>query len=304
MPCPARQGNTEPAKGNEHMNTGKGAWFAALLLLGLLSVGAPESMAQGAGGMNVTVTEYGEYEDAGQGTGVRDYGIECPQLDVALVRRTEVIEAAPMVRFGFEFVLQGGREGELTPLKARVRKPLAYGPRNEETWDILVCAGRPAFVGWRFARDRGIEAGVWVLELLDQGEVLASRPFDVQPVAGFGRAAPLAEDAVGPGELRTRIGPAAPAGGHLGPATWALARSATGICVQVSACLIPENAENDVARLKAKGYPAYLEVVEDPARGRTWHTVRLGDFPHRAEAERAALEFSVLENRPSFVVVK
>ena len=306
MPCPAGRGRTAIQMESDGMDTGKGARRAVMSLLWLWALVAawPAGPALGAGMPGATITEYGEYEDMAQGADVRDYGEPCPAMDVALVRRTEVIQAAPMVRFGFEFVVAGFGEGELLPLKARVRKPLEYGPRNEETWDILVCAGRPAYVGWRFARDRGIEAGVWILEVLYQGEVLASRPFDVQPVAGFGRAVPMAAGFVAPGELRTRIGPAAPQGGHLGPATWALARGTTGICVQVSACLIRENATEDAARLKAKGYPVHVEAVEDPARGRTWHTVRLGDFPHRAEAERAAMEFSVLENRPAFVVVK
>lgn len=260
----------------------------------------------------VEILDAGEFEELSQGVGVRDYGEACPALDVRLLRPGEAIEAAPMVRFGFTFAAIGPRPGELVPLKVRVRKPREYGSHGENTWTLLACTGSPAFAGWRCPQDAGIEAGVWVVEVLYQGEIMASRSFDVHPLPDFALAVPQAEGYEEPGELRTRIGPAEhvagggpvgpSGGGPVGPSTWTLAQGDSGVCVQVSACLIPENATNDVAALGAKGYPVFLKVVEDGARGRTWHTVRLGYFPTRSEAERASREFQELEHRPAFVI--
>jgi general secretion pathway protein A len=61
--------------------------------------------------------------------------------------------------------------------------------------------------------------------------------------------------------------------------------------VQAGAFLYPENARQLVANLTAKGVRAYIFEIRD-AQGRTWHTVRVGDFPSRQAAQSHAEEFA------------
>jgi cell division septation protein DedD len=65
--------------------------------------------------------------------------------------------------------------------------------------------------------------------------------------------------------------------------------------VQVGAFLHLENAEQMVHDLSAKGYSAGIFAAAD-AKGRYWHTVRIGDFPSRKEAQQRAEEFSRRES--------
>lgn len=70
--------------------------------------------------------------------------------------------------------------------------------------------------------------------------------------------------------------------------------------VQVGAYRELENAEQQVARLASKGYPARMIRFED-SRKRTWYTVRIGDFPDAIAARSAADEFTYRERMPSAV---
>jgi general secretion pathway protein A len=70
--------------------------------------------------------------------------------------------------------------------------------------------------------------------------------------------------------------------------------------VQVGAYLYPENAQHVAAQLAAKGYPARVFKITD-AKGRTWHTVRIGDHPSRQAAQAQADEFSRREQMKTAV---
>jgi cell division protein FtsN len=70
--------------------------------------------------------------------------------------------------------------------------------------------------------------------------------------------------------------------------------------VQVGAYRQLENAEQQVARLATKGYPARMVRFED-SRKRTWFTVRIGDYPDAIAARSAADEFTYRERMPSAV---
>jgi cell division protein FtsN len=70
--------------------------------------------------------------------------------------------------------------------------------------------------------------------------------------------------------------------------------------VQVGAFLNPENAEHTAAQLNAKGYSAKILQMTD-AKGRAWHTVRIGDYPSRQAAQAHAEEFTRREHMPSVV---
>jgi cell division septation protein DedD len=70
--------------------------------------------------------------------------------------------------------------------------------------------------------------------------------------------------------------------------------------VQVGAFLVAQNAREQAAALSARGYPAGILAVAD-AKGRTWHLVRIGDFPSAEAAQAKAAEFSRTERIPAAV---
>jgi cell division protein FtsN len=70
--------------------------------------------------------------------------------------------------------------------------------------------------------------------------------------------------------------------------------------VQVGAYRQIENAEQQVARLIAKGYPARMLKLED-SRKRAWYTVRIGDYPDAESARIMADEFEQHEKIQSVV---
>ncbi len=70
--------------------------------------------------------------------------------------------------------------------------------------------------------------------------------------------------------------------------------------VQIGAYLNPENAQQVAAQLTDKGYPARIMKITD-ARGRLWHTVRIGDHSSRQSAQAQADEFSRREQKQSVV---
>lgn len=61
--------------------------------------------------------------------------------------------------------------------------------------------------------------------------------------------------------------------------------------VQVGAFLYPENAQLTAAQLSDKGYSAKILQMTD-SKGRTWHTVRIGDHSSRQAAQAQADDFS------------
>lgn len=70
--------------------------------------------------------------------------------------------------------------------------------------------------------------------------------------------------------------------------------------VQVGAYRQIENAEQQIARLTAKGYPARMLKLED-SRKRAWYTVRIGDYPDAESARLMADEFARRERMQSVV---
>ena len=61
--------------------------------------------------------------------------------------------------------------------------------------------------------------------------------------------------------------------------------------VQVGAYHHLENAEQQVARLAARGYAARLVPMADTGN-QTWYTVRIGDYPTQESARTRAVEFT------------
>jgi len=56
--------------------------------------------------------------------------------------------------------------------------------------------------------------------------------------------------------------------------------------VQVSSWLNKSIAENEVKKLRSKGFDAFIYEIYVPAKGSTWSRVRIGDFSSSAEAEK------------------
>lgn len=71
--------------------------------------------------------------------------------------------------------------------------------------------------------------------------------------------------------------------------------------VQVGAFLIKTNAERIKGLLKRKGYDARMVIFVD-SKKRTWHTVRIGNFPSSEIAKKYANAFTSKENLESAVV--
>jgi len=71
--------------------------------------------------------------------------------------------------------------------------------------------------------------------------------------------------------------------------------------VQVGAFLIKKNAERITSILRKKGYDARIVIFND-SKKRTWHTVRIGDYPSSEIAKEYADAFTAKETRESAVV--
>jgi len=70
--------------------------------------------------------------------------------------------------------------------------------------------------------------------------------------------------------------------------------------VQVGAFLKLDHAKSLVSQLQSRGHLAQIVPVQD-SRGRSWHTVRIGDYPSEREALAKAAEFRELEKMDTAV---
>lgn len=61
--------------------------------------------------------------------------------------------------------------------------------------------------------------------------------------------------------------------------------------VQVSAFREKKQADEIVSRLEDAGYPAFVEVI--PMKGINWHTVRIGRYPSKKDAQKAVADFAL-----------
>lgn len=62
-------------------------------------------------------------------------------------------------------------------------------------------------------------------------------------------------------------------------------------------------AEGEVARMKKKGYAAFIVSSDVPEKG-TWYRVRLGSFVKRSSAEKLVSELRTKEGLTSFVTIE
>lgn len=106
--------------------------------------------------------------------------------------------------------------------------------------------------------------------------------------------------ALPPSAAKAKTGSAPPAAASSGAPEAAAESSRMTHSVQVGAYLVPENARQQAGILSARGYPARVLPMTD-AKGKTWHLVRIGDYPSAGAAQVQADEFSRRENAPSTV---
>jgi cell division septation protein DedD len=73
--------------------------------------------------------------------------------------------------------------------------------------------------------------------------------------------------------------------------------------IQVASYPARDMAEEDVKRMKKRGYAAFVKENEIPEKG-TWYRVRVGSFKNRASAERLAGELKSKEGLDPFITVE
>ena len=175
----------------------------------------------------------------------------------------------------------------------RAGAPVAMAGHRKRVWAAaagcgVLLAAAAAFVALRPAGER---------PALPAETEVSAPPAAVAPEPGAAEAPVVA--APGPVPPPVITAPAAPPI-HKTPAPAREGHVRMTHSVQVGAYLYPENAQQVVSQLTAKGYPARIFKITD-AKGRTWHTVRIGDHPSRQAAQTQADEFSRREQMKTVV---
>ena len=73
--------------------------------------------------------------------------------------------------------------------------------------------------------------------------------------------------------------------------------------VQIAAYQEKEMAEEDVKKMKTRGYAAFIVSSTMPDKG-TWYRVRLGSFPNKAAAEKLLRQLQSKEGITSFITIE
>jgi cell division septation protein DedD len=73
--------------------------------------------------------------------------------------------------------------------------------------------------------------------------------------------------------------------------------------IQISAYQERELAEEDVKKMKTRGYAAFMISYTVPDKG-TWYRVRLGSFPNRAAAEKLLKQLQAKEGISPFITIE
>jgi DedD protein len=73
--------------------------------------------------------------------------------------------------------------------------------------------------------------------------------------------------------------------------------------IQIAAYQEKEMAEDDVKKMKTRGYAAFIISSTVPDKG-TWYRVRLGSFPNKAAAEKLQKQLHAKEGISSFITIE
>ena len=73
--------------------------------------------------------------------------------------------------------------------------------------------------------------------------------------------------------------------------------------IQIAAYQEKEMAEEDVKKMKTRGYAAFIVSFTVPDKG-TWYRVRLGSFPNKAAAEKLLKQLQAKEGISSFITIE
>jgi cell division septation protein DedD len=73
--------------------------------------------------------------------------------------------------------------------------------------------------------------------------------------------------------------------------------------IQIASYQEKDMAEEDVKKLKTRGYAAFIVSSDVPEKG-TWHRVRLGSFSNRAAAEKLMKQLQSKDGISSFITIE
>lgn len=166
-------------------------WLIAAL--GLLA--APAVRAQ-----TVEIVEYGSYITSGDSPSPLNKPDNVVELrsvhDPHFVEQTTTIPGQLCQRFGIRFVLHDTPRPKrpfpyaTLPLSIHVTHPRLANPdgrtSDSESWPQLVAPGEPSMAGFDFDQPWEIQPGTWTIAVEYNGQVLASKAFEVTDVPGGG----------------------------------------------------------------------------------------------------------------------
>jgi hypothetical protein len=144
---------------------------------------APKVMVTGA-----TVLEFGVYtstvEKREKATTVAD-GIKDHARDFKLVRKSTLVDAGLGTGIGMAYVLRGAPKGAAVSLEVAVTHPPMVNPETKEsstrssaTYERVI--GQREHAVWSFDTPEDLVPGEYVIELVFEGKVLASKAFRVK----------------------------------------------------------------------------------------------------------------------------
>lgn len=111
-------------------------------------------------------------------------GIKDRAKDFRLVRKSTLVDAGLGTSIGMQYVLRGTPKGASVQLEVAVRHPEMVNPetrgatvRSTATFERVI--GQSEHAVWSFDTPAGLIPGEYVIELLYEGKVLASKEFRV-----------------------------------------------------------------------------------------------------------------------------
>jgi hypothetical protein len=146
--------------------------------------------------LSIQVVEHGQYEPRAEarqlaaGSTSAGHVHEVDALrDPVLIAGSDRIVARRGARFGIKLWVKGSPSSKTVPVRVRVLHPPLTHPAtgrvsDREEWDGRLNVGIPRFTGWSFDEDWEMAAGLWTIQVLYRGKVLAQQGFTVSVEPG------------------------------------------------------------------------------------------------------------------------
>ena len=159
----------------------------AIILLLTIATLSTFGMEIAAAQASADIFEYGEYRTRREGEKPADRtasGTTTMISTYVLVKRTEVINAQPGVSFGVQFRLaQPLAAGDV--LVFRITHPPLTNPKTGRTMTASEFDSEPGlgagehYVGFTFDEGWEMAEGPWMIQVVQNGKVIAERPFKI-----------------------------------------------------------------------------------------------------------------------------